>query len=144
MDGLTVLQAIIGGLQVIGKIQETVESLRDASDSMKCLLTEISVMKGILEQLRPLIVSDHYRETEGAKFVELGDLVLVFTDLAKTLSNFDQFVSQVSQRTGLKGTTFFKSSLWVKNEKRFQRELMRLQYQKSSLNVILTLLTRLV
>lgn len=144
MDGLTVFQAVLGGIQVIGKIYEAVEKLRSAPDSIKCLMTEIAVLKRILEQLKPLILDHEHQPSEGAQHVGLGDLVLIFTDLTKTLSRFDKFITQVSKRTGLVATNLAKNSLWVKNEHRFKRDLDKLQYIKSSLTVMLALLERLV
>ena len=144
MEGLTIIQAVLGGLQVIGKILETAGNLHGAPNSIKGLLTEISVMKRILEQLKPIILNDDYQDVEGAQWIELGELVLVFTDLAKTLSNFDHFITQISKRTGILGTALAKNSIWAINEKKFQRDLKKLQYHKSSLTIILTLMSRFV
>ena len=144
MDGLSVFQAVVGGIQVIGKIYDAAEKLRNAPDSIKVLLTELSIMGRILEQLRPLIVDNESPLAEAAQHVKLGDLVLVFTDLAKTLSSFDKFITQMSTQAGIRGTALFKQTLWAKNEQKFQRDISRLQYHKSSLTVMLTLLDRCV
>ena len=143
MDGLTVLQAVIGGINVISKIYETAEKLHNAPGCIRDLMSELLVTRRILEQLRPLVVDTDEIESEGAQYVKLGDLVLVFTDLAKTLSSFDKFTSQICSRGSLKGNVLFKSPAWVNNEQKFERNLTRLQHHKSSLTVMLALLERL-
>ena len=144
MDGLSIFQAIFGGLQVIGKVYEAADKLHNAPGSIKGLLVELSITERILKQLRPLIVDNESPLTEDAQHVKLGDLVLVFTDLAKTLSSFDQFVTNACAQSGIRGNTLFKQTLWVKNEQKFQRDLSRLQHHKASLAVILALLDRYV
>ena len=143
MDGLTVFQAVVGGLQVIGKIAETIDSVHDAPNAIKTLLVELMTTRRILQQLEPLILTDEQLTTGGAQHVELSDLILVFTDLAKTVSGFDKFITQISNRAGIKGSALFKNSLWLVHENKFQRNLSRLQHQKSSLAVMLSLLDRL-
>lgn len=65
--------------------------------------------------------------------------MLVFTDLVKTLSNFDKFLTQMSKRTGLASTSLAKRSVWVMNERKFERDLRQLQYSKLSLTSMLSL-----
>ena len=142
MDGLTIFQAIVGGLQVIDKTYRTAEELLHAPDAIQGLLSELVVTKSILEQLRPLILDRESLVAENAQHIGVGDFVLVFTDLAKTLSNFDKVITQISLREGVKGAVLFKSAHWVKNKAKFERDIMRLQNQKLSLNVMLSLLEK--
>ena len=143
MDGLTVFQAMIGGMHVIKKIYDTAQSLRHAPDSIKDLISELSVTNRLIEQLQPLIIgNENINAGIGAQHVRLGDFVLVFTDLTKTLSRFDKFITRISYRNGIQGTTISKSSIWLKNKQKFHDDLTRLQYQKSSLTLMLALLER--
>ena len=142
MDGLTVFQAVFNGIQVISKIIETAENFHNAPSSIGHLMTEIKITKSILEQFRPIITSDDYHDASGAQHVALSDLLLVFTDLAKVLSKFDEFITQMSKRTGLGGTYIAKRSIWIRNEKKLERDVQRLQNSKLSLSSMLLLLQR--
>ena len=142
MDGLTIFQAIVGGLQVIDKIYRTAEDLLQAPVAVQGLLSELLVMERILKQLRPLILDRETPVAENAQHIGVGDFVLIFTDLAKTLSGFDKFITEISLREGVKGAFLFKSALWLRNKAKFERDVIKLQNQKLSLNVMLSLLEK--
>ena len=142
MDGLSVLEAVVCGVDVIKRIYDTAKKLKDAPESIGNLLTEILITKSILEQLKPFVISNDLENVEGAQHIGVGDLVLVFTDLVKTLSKFDEFVTRMSKSTGFRSKSLVKSSMWLKYESKFDDNLKRLQSQKLSLVTMLALLDR--
>ena len=107
-------------------------------DSVHSIASELSDLRGCLSQLRPYLHGIEQASITRRSMISLDQVVTINTSCVLTLSELEEMFDSFSLHRLL---SRFDKLRWVKNESRINRLLLRIRASKSSLNLILVILT---
>lgn len=142
MEPLSIAASVVGILSVTATLAtgltELIAKAKDVPESIRSLVTELSNVRACLAQLQPFLQDSERRLTSRSAMISLEQVLTINTSYVLTLSELEKFVDSFKRHRAL--SRLDKLRL-IKNESRINRILLRLQASKSSLNLILVVLT---
>ena len=142
MDGLSVVASVIGILTAAAKVTmmvtKFIEKEKDAPHSMRKVLAEVADLSNCLTQLSPFIQNIENVPAEKKVAISVEQVVAINTSCVLTLSELEEFLDsfQLDERMAL-GMRL----RWARHQEKIENILVRVRASKSSLNLILTILT---
>lgn len=142
MDPLSVIASVTGLLSVVAEITTVLSDFlrreKNAPASMRNIITEVSALHVCLAQLSHFIrgTEDAPRSRQAAISVE--QVVVVNTTCVLALSELEKILDSFKLKQPM--STFTKLR-WAINEQEITGILERIRVSRSSLNLILTILT---
>lgn len=142
MEAISVAGSVVGILSVTAKLAtgltELVERGKNVPDSIHSLVSELNDMRGCLAQLQPFLQDTQRSSASRTAMISLDQVVTINTSCVLTLSELEKFVDSFKGRQSLSRMDRLR---WMKNESRIDRMLLRIRASRSSLNLILVILT---
>ena len=140
MDPLSIIASVTGILAVAAKITTSLTSFigngRNAPDSMKHIVAELSELSLCLTRLMPFIEGQRSVPNGQADVVTVEQVVVIGTSLITNISELDKWLDAFDFGTSLSMSERLR---WVRKEKKIREILGRVRVSKESLNLILTI-----
>lgn len=142
MEALSIAASVLGILSVTAKLAtgltELIERGKNVPDSIQSLVSELNDIRGCLVQLQPFLEDTQRSSTSRTAMISLDQVVTINTSCVLTLSELEKFIDSFKNPKSLSRIDRLR---WLKNESRVDRILLRIRASKSSLNLILVILT---
>ena len=142
MEAISVAGSVVGILSVTAKLatglMELIERGKNVPDSVHSLASELNNMRGCLAQLQPFLQDAQRNTTSRTALISLDQIVTINTSCVLTLSELEKFIDSFTSRVSFSNMDRLR---WLKSESRIERMLLRIRASRSSLNLILVILT---
>ena len=142
MDPLSVSAAIIGLLSAAAKVTmllvTLVNSAKEAPQSVQSVLTEVSDISACLGQLQVFLTGMKPASRCRASLIMVEQVVVILAGCVSTFSELEAVTERLKTDLPLRALEKLK---WARREGDISKILRRLQASKSSLNLILAVLT---
>ena len=141
MEPLSVSASIIGILGMAAKITETlgefvIKEATAASSALR-MIAELSDLRVCLAHLHPLIQGMKDAPASRVAEISVDDIVIITTSCVTALDDLDRSLNPYKLPLPL---SIARRIRWVREERKMQQLVSRLQLSKRSLNLILTIL----
>ena len=142
MDPLSLLASITGILAVAAKVTsiltELIRNEKDAPSSISNIVAEVSDLRACLAQLSPLIrgVGSVPRSQRAA--VSVDQVIIISTSCVLTMSELERILDSFKFDQPMSTVSKIR---WSRQEQKIAGILTRVRASKSSLNLILTILS---
>ena len=139
MDPLSVAASVAGLILAAGKMTSLLTkmtALSDAPNSAQAVLTEMVDMSAALGQIRTVLDGASNIPVEGRRFILLEHVVATLTGCVTTYSELEGIIDSVQ----IDGMNTFDRVRWSEKETSVQDIVRRMQNQKSSLILMLSIL----
>ena len=134
--------SITGIVAVAAKITTTLATFidkdRDTPESIRRVLSELSDLRACLDQLSPFIRGIKNAEKSRKDGVSVDQVVVISTSLVLNMSELDEMLDSFGLGEPMSTIARLR---WTKNEEKVDRILAHIRASKSSLSLILTILT---
>lgn len=145
MDPISVSASILGLLGAAAKVSEVltnfVGSVKDAPRLAQRVVTEVEDLTVCLQRLHEFVASQNPSRRSRRALIMVDQLRVVLSHCVITFSELERAVEGLKPRASV---SIGNRLRWVAKESIISKLLQRLQFSKSSLNLILTTLTWLV
>jgi len=142
MDPLSVLASVTGILNVAAKVTQVlsdfIQKERGAPTSCRNIIAEVSALSVCLAQLAPILQGTEQAPQSRQAAISLGQVIVVNTSCVLTLSELEKILDSFKLNQPM--PTLDKVR-WTRTEPTIIGILDRIRASKSSLNLILTILT---
>ncbi|KAL8645668.1 MAG: hypothetical protein Q9226_007197 [Calogaya cf. arnoldii] len=142
MEALSIAASVLGILSVTAKLAtgltELVERGKNVPNSVHSLVSELNDIRSCLVQLQPFLQDTQKTLSSRTAMISLDQVITINTSCVLTLSELEKFIDSFKNRQSLSRMDRLR---WLKNESRVDRMLLRIRASKSSLNLILVILT---
>ena len=142
MDALSVSASLVGlitaAVQVTKLLNNLVHETRDAPDSARSVLREVSSISICLHQLHGFLSGTKDAPRSRTSMILVDQALVVLSDCVLTFSDLEQSLESVKAENGMGVLDRLK---WMSKESIISRSLSRLQASKASLNLMLITLT---
>ncbi|KAL9577007.1 MAG: hypothetical protein Q9212_006654 [Teloschistes hypoglaucus] len=142
MDPLTISVSILGlctaAIQISRLLKRFVDSSSDAPASARHTITEITGIYVCINQLDAFLSGRQESPRSRRSLVMLEQVIIVFTDCVSTFSQLEQILESLKTDSPMRVIDRVK---WAMKEKTISKLLARLQTSKTSLSLILNILT---
>ncbi|KAL8631171.1 hypothetical protein Q9189_003111 [Teloschistes chrysophthalmus] len=142
MDPLTISVSIVGlctaAIQISRLLKRFVDSSSDAPASARHTITEITGIYVCINQLDAFLSGRQESPRSRRSLVMLEQVIIVFTDCVSTFSQLEQTLESLKTDNPMRVIDRVK---WAMKEKTISKLLARLQTSKTSLSLILNILT---
>lgn len=142
MEAISIAASVVGIISVTAKLAtgltELIERGKNVPGSIHSLVSELNDMRGCLAQLQPLLQDTQRSAPSRTAMLSLSQILTINTSCVLTLSELEKFVDSFKKRQSLSNLDRLR---WLKNESRIERMLLRIRASRSSLNLILVILT---
>lgn len=140
MDPLSVAASVTGLMMAGTQITALLQRLLDAPSIAQAVEVEISHFVAVLSQLQPFVTGVSSAHQSRTSMVDVQQIQLILTGSVFTISELQAVVGTICQ--GSAGGIGFRDRVkWLWAESNITQLLQRLRDHKSSLTLILTLLT---
>ncbi|KAK3313232.1 Rho GTPase activation protein [Apodospora peruviana] len=141
-EPLSVAAGIVGlvstAVQITKIVTSVINKVRDAPEALLRIRTEVDDIRNILGQLQ-LFVTGTTRTTRSRTSLILVDQVVVtLAACVTTFSELDAFAHELKSETEVKVLDRFR---WASNDERIKQVLRRVESHKTSLGLMMTILT---
>lgn len=136
MDPLSVAASITGLLLAGAKITVLLRTLVDAPSVVQTVVVEINHFVAVLAQLQQFMRGSLSADHSRASMIQVQQIQLILTGCVLTFSELQSGIDRLGDRS-----TFRARVRWVLAESSIQELVQRLRDHKSSLTLILTVLT---
>lgn len=142
MDPLSVIASITGILNVAAKVtsllSDFVQKERDAPISFRNIIAEVSALSVCLAQLSPFLRGTEQAPKSRQAAISVEQVVIVNTSCVLTLSELEKILDSYKLNQPMSTITKIR---WARNESKIVGILDRIRASKSSLNLILIILS---
>ncbi len=142
MDPLSISASIFGiitcGVQVSRWLKIFIDGVNDAPSSARRVLTELTGIHACMHQLQGFLLGDEEAAKNRRSLIMMDQVVVVFTDCVLAFSELEQTLASLQTGEHMRVIDKLK---WSSKETTILRILARLQSSKTSLNLMLTILT---
>ena len=142
MDPLSVIASITGILTSAAKISTVAATLisvwREALDSVRSIVAEMSALRVCLAQLHPFIQGTGVVPRSRKVTISLEQIVIVTSSCILTIAELEKTLDSLKPDLPLSKITKFR---WMTQEKRLNSMLALVRASTNSLNLILTIIT---
>ncbi|CAL8581603.1 hypothetical protein XPA_007292 [Xanthoria parietina] len=142
MEAISIAASVVGILSITAKLAtgltELIERGKNVPGSIHSLVSELNDMRGCLAQLQPLLQDTQRSAPSRTAMLSLNQILTINTSCVLTLSELEKFVDSFKKRQSLSNLDRLR---WLRNESRIERMLLRIRASRSSLNLILVILT---
>ena len=142
MDPLSVATSIAGliiaATQVSNLLKGFADSTKEAPHSAQAVLTEVTGIGLCLNQLQEYLLDQQESARSRRSLIMIEQVIVVLTDCVAIFSELEQTLEMLKTDQPMKVIDRLK---WTMKEAAIGRLLQRLQTSKSSLTLMLTILT---
>lgn len=142
MEPLSIIGSVVGILSVTAKLTAVCTSLAEKGkhvpDSMQSMVLELDGLRGCLGQLQPFLQGTEQAAITRSAMISMDQVVTINTSCVLTLSDLERMLDSYKLDGPLSRLDRLR---WVRNESKFNQLLLRIRASRSSLNLILTILT---
>ena len=142
MDPLSVSASVIGitaaAVQASRILKRFIDGASNAPTSARGVLMEITGINACLHQLQGFLLGNEEAEKVRRSLIMIEQVVVIFTDCVSTFSELEQTLESLQIGEHIRVIDRLK---WSSKETTISKLLARLQSSKTSLNLMLTILT---
>lgn len=142
MDPLSVSASIFGivaaAAQVSGLLATFINSTKDASNSARGVLMEITDIRVCLDQLGGFLLGTQEAPKSRTSLIMIEQVIIVLTDCVTIFSELEQTLEMLKTDQPMRVIDKLK---WTMKDTVISKILLRLQASKASLNLMLITLT---
>lgn len=141
-DPLSVAASVVGLLTMAAQISKTISDVakraRDAPRECESIRLEVEDIRNVLSQLRLFVLGTSRPSRSRTSLIMVDQVVAILSASVATFTELDEFVNRLvtDQKMDL-----LDRLRWVSKEKQLAELLNKLQAHKSSLTLMLTILT---
>lgn len=136
MDPLSVAASVTGLLLAGAKIAVLIRTLVDAPSVVQAVGLEIHHFVVVLAQLQPFVMGSSSADHTRTSMIEVQQIQIILTGCVLTFSDLQTAIDSLGQRSTLRARV-----RWALAESSIKELVQRLRDHKSSLTLILTILT---
>ena len=142
MDPLSVSASLVGlitaAAQVTKLLTGLVQDAKEAPDSCRSILREVSGISICLQQLQGFLIGAQEAPRSHTSLILVEQALVILADCVLTFSDLEQSLESLKIENSMGVLDRLK---WVRKEPLINRLFSKLQASKASLNLILTTLT---
>lgn len=142
MDGISVAASLVGLLVAAAKISLTLNDfiarVKEAPKLATTVLREIADMSTCLSRVQSLLLRDDTLNASNRSFLMVEDLIVVLSNCVLVFSELEKLVDGLDPNQSIRTSEILR---WTMREKAIATLLFRLQTSKTSLNLMISVLT---
>jgi hypothetical protein len=141
MDGLSVAASVAGLVQLTAKVVDCISATADASRVARNMLAEVNALHALFDRLQHFILNFEDTIDDQRSMINVHQLVAILTGCVCAFSELDKILENLhtDRVTGLR--SLWISAKWALKDQDLHRILGYLQNHKSSLALMLTIIT---
>lgn len=140
MDPLSIIASITGILAAAAKVTNVISDFvrkeKDAPQSMRSVLAELSDLTVCLVSLQPFINGVKTASRERMSAISVEQIITISTSLVLNMNELEKLVDSFGLIESLSITCRMR---WVKNEDKLTGIIDRVRASQNSLNLVLTI-----
>ena len=140
MDPLSIVASITGILAAAAKVttvvSEFVRKEKDAPQSMRSVLSELSDLTLCLVQLQPFIQGVRTAPRERMSAISVEQIITISTSLVLNMNELERLVDSFNLAESMSIASRMR---WVKDEDKLTEIIDRVRASQNSLNLVLTI-----
>jgi hypothetical protein len=145
MDGLSVGASVAGLVQVASKVVQFISTMSGASSTARNVLAEARSLQAILHQLQDFIIRFDQGLHDQRSMIYVNQLVTTLTGCVCAFNDLEKVLDSLNTSHDASALLrLWCSAKWALKDPDLSRILGDLQKHKSSLNLMLTIITWLV
>lgn len=142
MDGISVAASIVGLLSAAATISLTLNDfiarVKEAPKLATAVLREVADMSTCLSRVQSLLLRIDTLSASNRSFLMVEDLIVVLSNCVLVFSELEKLVDGLNPDQSIRASDILK---WTMKEKAVAALLFRLQTSKTSLNLMISVLT---
>jgi len=143
MEGLAVAASVAGLVQVAAKAIDLISNTAGASSTARNVLTEVNALQAIFHQLQDFILDSPKYKNDRKLMINVEQLVTTLTGCLCAFNDLEKVLENLKTTNTVVGpaATLWRNAKWALVYTDVKRILGDLQMHKSSLNLMITIMT---
>jgi hypothetical protein len=141
-DPLSVAASVVGlltaGAQITKVLTQVINKARDAPDNCRKMRDQVEDIRSVLNQLQMFVIGTSRASRSRTSLILVDQVIVTLAACVTTFSELDSFAQSLQSESEMGVLDRLR---WLSKEKDMKDVLQRLESHKSSLSLMMTILT---